>query len=61
LLENVRSSTPAALLVADHDPHRPPPAVTFDTSYTLTVGTEILRLDYHGNIHDPGNVFIYAL
>lgn len=50
----------AALLAADHDPHRPPPTITFDTSYTLTVGTETLQLDYHGNIHDPGNIFIYA-
>jgi glyoxylase-like metal-dependent hydrolase (beta-lactamase superfamily II) len=49
-----------ALLVADHDPHRPPPTVTFDTSYTLTVGTETLQLDYHGNVHEPGNLFIYA-
>ncbi|HWU86574.1 MAG TPA: MBL fold metallo-hydrolase [Kofleriaceae bacterium] len=50
----------AALLAADHDPHRPPPTVTFDRSYTLTVGTETLKLDYHGNVHSPGNIFIYA-
>ncbi|HWU86573.1 MAG TPA: MBL fold metallo-hydrolase [Kofleriaceae bacterium] len=49
-----------ALLAADHDPHRPPPTVTFDTSYTLKVGTETLQLDYHGNVHEPGNIFIYA-
>jgi len=42
------------------DPQRPPPTLTFEDSYTLDVGGQSLRLDYHGDIHCPGNIFIYA-
>jgi glyoxylase-like metal-dependent hydrolase (beta-lactamase superfamily II) len=42
------------------DPQRPPATVSFDESHTLEVGGQTLRLDYHGNIHCPGNIFIYA-
>lgn len=42
------------------DSQRPAPTVTFDDSYTLEVGGQKLQLDYHGNIHCPGNIFIYA-
>lgn len=43
-----------------NDPQRPVPTVTFEDSYTLEVGGQTLRLDYHGDIHCPGNIFIYA-
>ena len=36
------------------------PTVTFDDSYTLTLGDQTLQLDYHGSNHEPGNIFIYA-
>lgn len=42
------------------DPQRPVPTVTFDDSYTLDVSGQHLRLDYHGDIHCPGNLFIHA-
>ncbi|MGH3649159.1 MAG: MBL fold metallo-hydrolase, partial [Acidimicrobiia bacterium] len=42
------------------DPQRPAPTVTFSDSYTLEVGGQTLQLDYHGDIHCPGNIFIYA-
>lgn len=42
------------------DPQRPAPTVTFADSYTLQVGGQTLQLDYHGDIHCPGNIFIYA-
>lgn len=42
------------------DPQRPAPTVSFDDSYTLEVGGQTLLLDYHGDIHCPGNAFIYA-
>ncbi len=42
------------------DPNRPIPSVTFEDNYTLEVGNQILKLEYHGPIHDPGNIFIYA-
>jgi glyoxylase-like metal-dependent hydrolase (beta-lactamase superfamily II) len=50
----------ADLLARDADPKRPVPAVTFDSTYTLTVGSETLELAYLGDIHEPGNIFIYA-
>ena len=36
------------------------PTVTFDDSYTLEVGSQVLELEYHGIIHEPGNIFISA-
>jgi glyoxylase-like metal-dependent hydrolase (beta-lactamase superfamily II) len=50
----------AALLARDNDPNRPVPTITFADSYTLTLGNQTLQLDYHGNNHEPGNIFIYA-
>jgi glyoxylase-like metal-dependent hydrolase (beta-lactamase superfamily II) len=50
----------AALLERSNDPNRPLPTVTFDDSHTLTVGSQTLQLDYHGNNHEPGNIFVYA-
>ena len=38
----------------------PPPTVTFADSMTLTVGSQTLELEYRGNNHDPGNIYIYA-
>ena len=43
-----------------NDPQRPVPTETFKDSYTLEVGGQTLQLDYHGIIHCPGNIFIYA-
>jgi glyoxylase-like metal-dependent hydrolase (beta-lactamase superfamily II) len=48
------------LLARDNDPNRPVPTVTFGDVYALKVGTETLELSYHGNGHEPGNIFIYA-
>jgi glyoxylase-like metal-dependent hydrolase (beta-lactamase superfamily II) len=48
------------LLARDNDPNRPLPTVTFGDTYTLKVGGETLELSYHGNGHEPGNIFIYA-
>jgi glyoxylase-like metal-dependent hydrolase (beta-lactamase superfamily II) len=42
------------------DPRRPLPSVTFSDRYTLRVGDQILELSYHGNAHEPGNIFILA-
>ena len=38
----------------------PLPSVTFDDNYTLTVGSQTLELAYHGDDHEPGNIYIYA-
>jgi len=48
------------LLERDHDAARPLPTLTFRDRYTLKVGSETLRLSYHGNGHEPGNIFIEA-
>ena len=38
----------------------PVPTVTFPEKVTLQIGNQTLQLDYHGNNHLPGNIFIYA-
>jgi glyoxylase-like metal-dependent hydrolase (beta-lactamase superfamily II) len=48
------------LLKRAADPNRPLPTVTFSDGYTLRVGKQTLELSYHGNGHEPGNIFIYA-
>ncbi|GAB3094826.1 MBL fold metallo-hydrolase [Lysobacter terrae] len=48
------------LLKRDADPKRPLPTVTFHDTYTLRVGGKVLELSYHGNGHEPGNIFIRA-
>lgn len=48
------------LLKRAADPNRPLPGVTFSDKYTLHAGSQILELSYHGNAHEPGNIFIYA-
>jgi len=48
------------LLVRAADPNRPAPTVTFRDRYELRVGKKVLKLSYHGDGHEPGNVFIYA-
>jgi glyoxylase-like metal-dependent hydrolase (beta-lactamase superfamily II) len=48
------------LLLRDNDPNRPPPTVTFEDHYTLTVGGQTLELAYHGPNHTPDNIFIWA-
>jgi glyoxylase-like metal-dependent hydrolase (beta-lactamase superfamily II) len=48
------------LLTRDNDPNRPLPTVTFQDPYSLRVGSQVLELSYHGDAHEPGNIFIYA-
>ena len=38
----------------------PLPTVTFDKKYDVKVGTQELELTYHGENHEPGNIYIYA-
>jgi len=38
----------------------PLPTVTFPNNYTLQIGNQTLNLDYYGDNHMPGNLFIYA-
>jgi glyoxylase-like metal-dependent hydrolase (beta-lactamase superfamily II) len=48
------------LLKRAADPNRPLPTITFGDRYTLQVGNQVLELSYHGNAHEPGNIFIHA-
>lgn len=48
------------LLTRAADPARPVPTVTFQDTYSLEVGSHVLKLSYHGNGHQPGNIFIHA-
>jgi glyoxylase-like metal-dependent hydrolase (beta-lactamase superfamily II) len=50
----------ARLLKRAADPNRPLPTVTFAEHYTLRAGTQVLELSYHGNAHEPGNIYISA-
>ena len=47
------------LLLRDNDATRPAPDVTFQDTYTLTVGGERVELAYHGPNHSPDNIFIH--
>jgi len=38
----------------------PFPTITFEDSYTLKVGNQELRLEYKGDDHEPGNIYVYA-
>lgn len=49
----------AELVETANDPQRPPVTETFADTYTLSVGGQTLQLDYHGDIHCNGNIFIY--
>jgi glyoxylase-like metal-dependent hydrolase (beta-lactamase superfamily II) len=48
------------LLARASDSNRPIPTLTFKDKYTLRLGSQVLELSYHGNAHEPGNIFIYA-
>src|SRR5262249_8757115 len=50
----------AEILAQRKDPHRPIPTVTFEDTYDLTLGDQILALNYPGINHERGNIFIYA-
>jgi glyoxylase-like metal-dependent hydrolase (beta-lactamase superfamily II) len=48
------------LLARAGDPNRPLPTITFKERHSLKLGTQVLELSYHGDAHEPGNIFIYA-
>ena len=55
------SHFPPAQLPAYNVSQLPPiPTETFTQNYTLRVGNQTLLLNYHGNNHEEGNIFIYA-
>jgi glyoxylase-like metal-dependent hydrolase (beta-lactamase superfamily II) len=58
---NNNSQFPPMQLAAFNVSRLPPiPTVTFDQNYTLQIGNQTLQLNYYGNNHEEGNIFIYA-
>ena len=43
-----------------NDPNRPIPTITFEDTYTLSVGNQILELSYIGPFHSKGDIVIFA-
>lgn len=46
------------VLERENDPNRPAPNITFDDTYTLTVGDKTLEMYYIGNYHSGGDILI---
>lgn len=42
------------------DPDRPAPSEGFRNDRTVAAGGQVLRLSYHGDFHDRGDIFIFA-
>lgn len=49
-----------AILARAKDTKRPLPTLTFRDKHSLKVGGQRLELSYHGNGHEPGNIFMHA-
>ena len=58
--EYIAQEETANILARRQDARRPLPTQTFQDQYTLAVGNQTLELAYRGNIHQAGNIFIYA-
>lgn len=59
--EATASELQRAMNLASNTSTIPPvPTVTFANNYTLQIGNQTLDLDYYGDNHMPGNLFIYA-
>ena len=59
--EETTAELQKARSVAENVSDVPPiPTISFSKNYTLQIGNQSLKLDYHGNNHLPGNLFIYA-
>ena len=59
--EETAAELQRAKMVATNVSMVPPiPTETFSNNYTLQIGNQTLQLDYYGNNHLPGNIFIYA-
>ena len=43
-----------------NDPNRPIPTITFEDTYTLEIGNQVLELSYEGAFHSKGDIVIYA-
>ena len=59
-IEYIAHQDTADILVSENDPNRPIPTITFDDTYTLSVGNQVLELYYIGPFHSEGDMIILA-
>ena len=59
-IEYIAHADTAEILISENDPNRPIPTITFDDSYILSVGNQVLELSYIGPFHSPGDIVILA-
>jgi glyoxylase-like metal-dependent hydrolase (beta-lactamase superfamily II) len=59
-IEYIAHADTADILISENDPNRPIPTTTFDESYTLSVGNQVLELSYIGAFHSQGDIVILA-
>lgn len=59
-IEYIAHQDTADILISENDPNRPIPTVTFDDTYTLSVGNQVLELHYIGPFHSEGDIVILA-
>ena len=59
-IEYIAHQDTADILISENDPNRPIPTITFDDTYTLSVGNQVLELHYIGPFHSEGDIVIVA-
>ena len=59
-IEFIAHKDTADILISENDPNRPIPTITFDDTYSLSVGNQILELSYIGPFHSEGDIIILA-
>ena len=59
-IEYIAHQDAADILIAENDPNRPIPTITFDDTYTLQIGNQLLELYYIGPFHSEGDIVILA-
>ena len=59
-IEYIAHQDTADILIAENDPNRPIPTITFDDTYTLQIGNQLLELYYIGPFHSEGDIVILA-
>ena len=59
-IEYIAHQDTTDILVSENDPNRPIPTITFDDTYTLSVGDQVLELYYIGPFHSEGDMIILA-
>ncbi len=59
-IEFIAHQDTADILIAQNDPNRPIPTITFDDTYTLQIGNQLLELYYIGPFHSEGDIVILA-